>query len=70
MLEAVQLCEEIAGKRLSWTYSEASRSGDHIWWISDMSKFRSHYPAWEFKYDIRDTMEQIHTRMVERFHGS
>ena len=42
--------EEIAAKRLlNWTYSELNRSGDHIWWISDVSKFKSHYPGWEFK---------------------
>ena len=67
MLEAVQLSEKIAGKRLNWTYSESNRSGDHIWWISDMSKFRSHYPEWEFKYDIQDMLEQIHAKTVERF---
>jgi CDP-paratose 2-epimerase len=53
MLEAVRLCEEIAAKRLDWTYSETHRSGDHIWWISDVSKFKSHYPDWGFKYDIK-----------------
>jgi CDP-paratose 2-epimerase len=67
MLEAVQLCEEIAGKRLNWTYSETNRSGDHIWWISDVSKFKSHFPDWEFRYDIQDMLEQIHAKTVERF---
>ncbi len=66
MLEAVQLCEEIAGKRLNWTYSETNRSGDHIWWISDVSKFKSHFPDWEFRYDIQDMLEQIHAKTVER----
>ncbi|HLM77987.1 MAG TPA: NAD-dependent epimerase/dehydratase family protein, partial [Rubrobacteraceae bacterium] len=46
MLEAVRLCEEIAGRQLDWDYSESNRSGDHIWWISDVSKFRSHYAGW------------------------
>ena len=67
MLEAVQLCEEIAGKKLDWTYSESNRSGDHIWWISDLSKFKSHYPGWEVEHDIRDILQQIHDRTVERF---
>jgi CDP-paratose 2-epimerase len=68
MLEAVQLCEEIADKKLDWTYSESSRSGDHIWWISDVDRFKSHYPGWDFKYNVRDLLEQIHTKMVERIH--
>jgi CDP-paratose 2-epimerase len=67
MLEAIQMCEEIAGKRLDWTYSESNRSGDHIWWISDVSKFKSHYPSWDFRYDVRDLLEQIHTSMVGRY---
>lgn len=67
MLEAVQLCEEIAGKRLNWTYSETNRSGDHIWWVSDVSKFKSHFPDWEVRYDVRDILEQIHAKTVERF---
>ena len=66
MLEAVQLCEEIAGKKLDWTYSETNRSGDHIWWISDLSRFKSHYPDWDIKHDIRDILEQIHAKTVER----
>jgi CDP-paratose 2-epimerase len=66
MLEAVQLCEEIAGKKLNLTYSESNRSGDHIWWISDVSKFKSHYPGWDFEYDVRDMLEQIHAKTVER----
>lgn len=44
MLEAVKLCEEIAGKTLDWSYSESIRSGDHTFWISDVRKFKSHYP--------------------------
>lgn len=67
MLEAVQLSEEIAGKRLNWTYSESSRSGDHIWWISDVGRFKSHYPEWDFKYGIQDMLEQIHAKTTERF---
>ena len=70
MLEAVHLSEEIAGKKLNWTYSEANRSGDHIWWISDVGKFKAHYPDWDFKYDIQDILEQIHTKVVERFRNS
>jgi CDP-paratose 2-epimerase len=67
MLEAVELCEEIADRKLNFTYSESNRSGDHIWWISDLSKFKSHYPHWEFEHDIRDILEQIHAKISDRF---
>jgi CDP-paratose 2-epimerase len=64
MLEAIKLCEEISGKKLEWTYKEENRSGDHIWWISDVSKFQSHYPDWKYKYDLRTTLEEIHKACV------
>lgn len=64
VLEAIGLCEEIADKKSNWTYSESNRSGDHVWWISDVSKFKAHYPEWDFKYDVQDMLEQIHTRIV------
>lgn len=44
MLEGIELCEEIADKKLNWTYGEDNRIGDHIWWISDVAKFKEHYP--------------------------
>ena len=60
MLEAIAMCERISGKKLNWTYSETNRIGDHIWWISDVSKFRSHYPDWAYTYTITDILQNIH----------
>src|SRR4029077_9050790 len=60
MLEAINLCEEISGKRLAWKYEEANRIGDHIWWISDVRKFQEHYPEWRFRHGLREIMEEIH----------
>lgn len=62
MLEAIDIIEAISGKRLQYTISEEHRSGDHIWWISDVTKFKSQYPDWEFKYNIQDIVSQIITR--------
>ncbi len=59
MLEAIKMCEEITGKKMNYSYNETNRIGDHIWWISDVSKFRSHYPGWDYKYDIKDTLIEI-----------
>jgi CDP-paratose 2-epimerase len=60
MLEAIELCEEISGRKLDWQYEETNRIGDHIWWISDVRKFQSHYPAWKFRYGLRDILEEIY----------
>lgn len=60
MMEAISLCEEIAGKKLNFTYLDENRSGDHIWWIGDVRKFQSHYPEWRYEYDIRRILEEIY----------
>src|SRR5262249_53085320 len=52
MLEAIDMCEQISGKKLDWSYDETNRIGDHIWWISDMRKFQAHYPNWKFRYGM------------------
>jgi CDP-paratose 2-epimerase len=68
VLEAIGLCEEIAGKKLEWTYSESSRSGDHIWWISDVGKFNSHYPNWHLEYSVPEILEQIYAKIAGNLH--
>jgi CDP-paratose 2-epimerase len=67
MLEAIRLCEEIAGRRLDWSYQDANRIGDHIWWISDIGKFRSHYPEWNLTLDVPDILREIFTANVSRW---
>lgn len=58
--EAISRCEEIACRHMNIEYIDTNREGDHIWWISDVSRFRSHYPSWEYQYDISRTLEEIH----------
>jgi CDP-paratose 2-epimerase len=60
LLEAIDLCEQISGKELEYEYVKQPRRGDHIWWISDVSKFKAHYPRWKYTYSIRDTIEDIY----------
>jgi CDP-paratose 2-epimerase len=60
ILEAIDLCEEISGRKLKWQYEETNRIGDHIWWISDIRKFQSHYPNWKLRYGLREILEEIH----------
>ena len=64
MLEAIEICEEISGRKLSWEYVEDNRVGDHIWWISDVRKFRGHYPGWNFRYGLREILGEIHAAIV------
>ena len=60
ILEAIDLCQQISGKKLNWSYEEANRVGDHIWWISDVRKFQSHYPGWTFRYGLREILDEIY----------
>jgi CDP-paratose 2-epimerase len=59
MLEAVEKIEKISGKKADVEYLDKPRIGDHIWYISDISKFKKHYPDWQQKYDIDMIIKEI-----------
>ena len=67
MLEAIDACEKISGKKINQIYSDTNRSGDHIWYISHLGKFQSHYPGWRQKYGLQDTLQQIYDNNIERW---
>jgi CDP-paratose 2-epimerase len=67
MLEAIELCEEIAGRELDWRLSDQARMGDHRWWISDLDEFRADYPGWGLEYDLRSIVQEIHDQNVDRW---
>jgi CDP-paratose 2-epimerase len=60
MIEAIDLCQAISGRKLNWQYREDQRNGDHIWWISNVGKFQTHYPQWKYAYDLRGILQEIH----------
>ncbi len=66
MLEAIALCEEITGRPMSWEYAEDNRVGDHIWYVSDVRKFRRHYPSWEYAFGLKEILLQIHEGLLRR----
>jgi CDP-paratose 2-epimerase len=70
MLEAIELCEEIAGRELDWTLSDRARIGDHRWWISDLRPFRADYSEWEITADVASLLREIHDVNVERWSGA
>jgi CDP-paratose 2-epimerase len=67
MIEAIALCEEIAGRPLTWSLGEDARLGDHRWWISDLDEFRRDYADWELEYDLRGILSEIHDQNAERW---
>jgi CDP-paratose 2-epimerase len=65
VLEAVPLCEAIAGRELDWRLSAQHRIGDHRWWISDLGPFQSDYPGWEITYDVEGVLREIYEQNAE-----
>jgi CDP-paratose 2-epimerase len=59
MLEAIAKIEEMSGKKLNWKYIDQNRKGDHICYISDLSKFKSHYPNWKITIGLDEIFRQI-----------
>jgi len=70
MREAIALAGEIAGQALQWTYRDEPRTGDHIWWISDLTRFQTQFPHWSPTYDtakiLREIAEAEHVRAREK----
>lgn len=58
LLESFDLIEDVTGHRIDYTLGE-QREADHQWWITDLSKVRSHYPSWRISYSLEDTFREI-----------
>ncbi|MQA25144.1 MAG: NAD-dependent epimerase/dehydratase family protein [Micromonosporaceae bacterium] len=66
-IEAFKLAEEITGKEAKINYVDQARIGDHQWYISDMSKFGSHYPNWKMEYDVPAILREIYEANVDKW---
>ena len=70
MLEAIQICQEISGRELTHSYAEDNRIGDHMWYVSDVSKFQSHYPDWNLTLNVTDILKQIYEYNLDRWEAA
>jgi CDP-paratose 2-epimerase len=59
VLEAIGRIEEISGKKVRWTYQEQNRIGDHICYISDLRKVKSHFPEWTVTRTLDSILEEM-----------
>ena len=66
ILEAFTLIEEISGEKMSFDYVDQNRKGDHICYISDLSKMKTHYPKWDITKDLRATFIEIYEAWRKR----
>lgn len=67
VLEAIDICQELSGNTMNYDISDQNRSGDHIWYISHLGKFQEHYPDWNQKYSLKETMQQIYQNNISRW---
>lgn len=70
VLECIALIEEIGGHRLVHEYNEQNRVGDHICYISDLTKFRSHFPRWNIRRSLSDIIAEMITAEEQRASAS
>jgi CDP-paratose 2-epimerase len=59
MMEAIGRIEALTGRKMDWRYVEEARKGDHICYISNLAKFRSHYPNWNLTRSMDTILEEI-----------
>ncbi len=59
MLEAIEQIEQMTGRKLDWRYVDEARKGDHICYISNLGKFRNHYPNWKITLGLHAILEEI-----------
>jgi CDP-paratose 2-epimerase len=66
ILEAFNLIEQISGKKTAHEYIDQNRKGDHICYISDPSKMKSHYPKWDITKNLQATFVEIYESWQKR----
>jgi CDP-paratose 2-epimerase len=59
MLEAIAKIEQLSGKKVNWIYVDENRKGDHICYISNLAKFKAHYPNWSITVNLDEIFRQI-----------
>jgi CDP-paratose 2-epimerase len=59
VLESIDLIEQYSGHQVQFTLSDENRIGDHICYISDLTKLKNHYPNWEQRFSLEETLKQM-----------
>mgnify|MGYP001285595045 FL=1 len=59
VVEALNSVESILNIKVKRIFHKTNRVGDHIWYISDTTKFKKHYPNWKQKYNIKEIIEEL-----------
>jgi CDP-paratose 2-epimerase len=60
ILEAFDRAAALSGKKMNYEYLEQNRAGDHICYISDLTKMKAHYPGWDITKTLDDVFREIY----------
>ena len=66
ILEAFRVVSDISGKSMKFEYVDQPRAGDHMCYISNLSKMKRHYPKWSISMDLKSTLTEIHNAWAEK----
>ena len=68
ILEAFESISSLSGKQMKYEYVDKNREGDHICYISDLTKIRNHYPQWDISVSLDEIFERIYKSWNEQVH--
>jgi CDP-paratose 2-epimerase len=66
ILEAFALAETVSGKKMVYDYVDKNREGDHMCYISNLSKIKAHFPGWSVSKSLEDIFEEIYQAWIAR----
>ena len=74
ILECFKMLEDRLSGPVRWTYNDENRGGDHICYISDLTKLRSHFPKWDIRKDLENIIDEmvdaeLRKQVLERRNG-
>jgi CDP-paratose 2-epimerase len=70
ILEAFQKIESLIGKKINWEYNDKSREGDHICYISDLTKLKRDYPNWSITKSLDKIIEEMVKFEIGKINGN
>ena len=59
ILEAINIIEKITKLKIKIKYDNKNRIGDHIWYVSDLKKFKKDFPNWKQKYNSFKIIKEL-----------
>ncbi|HMP74218.1 MAG TPA: NAD-dependent epimerase/dehydratase family protein [Kiritimatiellia bacterium] len=64
ILEAIARAEEVTGKTMRYEYMDQARIGDHICYISDLSKLKRDFPGWGITKSLDAIFDELAAALV------